>query len=531
MHSSFSKITQTCARARDVDALDFAWIDTCCIDKRNKAELDEAINSMWAWYRGAKVCYVFLADLKPGTEADLVADLPACRWFTRGWTLQELIAPRVLLFFDQDWTYRGSRSELAELLSTVTKIPTEVLRGQAELGQFSVARRMSWASRRETTKVEDLAYCLLGIFDVNMTLNYGEGIKAFIRLQTTIAQSTADLSIFTWTDDRDPCPAFAGMLAESPRQFASCEKVDAVLGGSAYDDFTLTTTGIQADGRLVKNQNPQPGSWRVALDTGCHIDGELVGICVRRIGGALCARSNPGIRIKLGSLDYDFDGLERLGIRRSLIERLTFATSLPPRYPFSSGVNPVLGNRFSAFCVNWGPVVVDSYEALPRSHWDAHDSVFFSCHRGTKGWSTFIVSGRIESEMMKPRSVKFLLACFSWNRLTPTVVLASLEDLSAAQRAMLESQLDHIRFESSVRARSLTLGVFDGKLQEELVATALGPVKYCKGSSTGNKPALDLRVGLKRELRSEVCVNPIVVLDLFLENPPACIKTDVAAKL
>jgi hypothetical protein len=436
-----------------------------------------------------------------------------------------------VLFFDQEWKYRGSRDELAQLLSTTTKIPTEVLLGQAELGQFSIARRMSWAARRETTKVEDMAYCLLGIFDVNMTLNYGEGIKAFIRLQTTIAQSTADLSIFTWTDDRDPCPPFAGMLAESPRQFASCEKIETILGGSAYDNFTITTTGIQADGRLVQNQNSRNGLWTVALDTGCHIDGEMVGICVRRIGGALCARSNLDIRIKLGSLDSDFNDIQRLGLRRLLVERLTFTTSLPPRYPFSSGINPVLGNRYSALCVNWGPVVIDNYQAMPRSHWDAHDSVFFCCHRRTKSWSTFIVSGRIESESTKPRSVKFFLTCFDWNRPVPTVVLASLENLGSARRTLLGSQLEHIRFESSLRAQFLTFGVFDGKLQEELIATALGPVKYCKGCSTRSKPAIDLRVGLKRELRPEVCVNPVVVLELFLENPPACIKRDVGAKL
>jgi hypothetical protein len=531
LHSSLRKITQTCARARSFDGLDFVWIDTCCIDKRNKAELDEAINSMWAWYRGAKVCYVFLADLKPGTDADLAEDLPPCRWFTRGWTLQELIAPRKVLFFDQEWKYRGSRDQLAELLCAITKIPTEVLRGQAELGQFSIARRMSWAARRETTRVEDTAYCLLGIFDVNMMLNYGEGTRAFIRLQITIAQSTADLSIFTWTDDRNPCPPFAGMLAESPRQFASCDKIETVLGGSAYDDFTITTTGIQADGRLVQNQNPRNGLWSVALDTGCHIEGEMVGISVRRIGGSLCARSNPGIRINLGSLTSDFDEFQRLGLRRLLIERLTFATSLPPRYPFSSGINPVLGNRFSALCVNWGPVVAGKFDAMPRSHWDAHDSVSFCCHLRTKGWSAFFVGGRIESEATKPRSVKFFMACFGWNRPAPTVVLASLENLGSARRALLESQLDHIRFESSVRAQSLTFGVFDEKLQEELIATTLGPVKYYKGDSTPNQPAMDLRVGLKRELRPEVCVNPVVVLELFLENPSALIKRDMSAKL
>jgi hypothetical protein len=178
---------------------------------------------------------------------------------------------------------------------------------------------------------------------------------------------------------------------------------------------------------------------------------------VRRIGGALCARSNLDIRIKLGSLDSDFNEFQQLGLRRLLIERLTFTTSLPPRYPFSSGINPVHGNRWSALCVNWGPVIVDNYQAMPRSHWDAHDSVFFCCHRRTKGWSTFIVSGRIESEPTKPRSVKFFLACFEWNRPAPTVVLASLENLGSARRTLLESQLDHIRLRAPLGLNFLPL--------------------------------------------------------------------------
>ncbi|KAG7286277.1 hypothetical protein NEMBOFW57_008585 [Staphylotrichum longicolle] len=287
--AGFRKITQACALAAARDSLAYAWVDTCCIDKTSSAELSEAINSMYAWYRGAAVCYVFLADLKPGTAEDLERDLGRCRWFTRGWTLQELIAPREVVFFDKTWACRGSKGELAPLLTRITGIPERVLRLEAELGTFSVAQRMSWAARRETTRVEDTAYCLLGLFDVHMSLIYGEGMKAFARLQTTIVQSTADLSIFAWVEDRVPCPLYAGMLAESPRQFAACADIEPALGDSAYSDFAITTRGIQTEASLVQELDAQGRLGRTALDTFCHIKGGMMVGTPGQLGGAICS--------------------------------------------------------------------------------------------------------------------------------------------------------------------------------------------------------------------------------------------------
>ncbi|EAQ84586.1 hypothetical protein CHGG_08600 [Chaetomium globosum CBS 148.51] len=198
--------------------------------KRSSAELSEAINSMFAWHRDAEVCYVYLSDLEPGEEGDLRRDLPGCRWFSRWWTLQELVAPRKVLFFDREWNYRGSKEELAPLLYGITNIPVTVLCHQADLGDIGVARRMSWAANRETTRLEDMAYCLLGIFDVNLSLIYGEGIKAFARLQAAILQTTPDLSIFAWADTSDTCPKYAGMLATSPAPFAGNGSTGEQLG-------------------------------------------------------------------------------------------------------------------------------------------------------------------------------------------------------------------------------------------------------------------------------------------------------------
>jgi hypothetical protein len=160
----------------------YVWIDTCCIDKSSSAELSEAINSMWSWYSKADVCYVYLSDVPPG-------DVPGrkdsafrkSRWFTRGWTLQELIAPDHVVFYDSSWELIGrkirytSDEKLPGILADITRIPKGYLNGKEHVERASIAQRMSWAANRETKRVEDIAYSLLGIFGVNMAMLYGEG--------------------------------------------------------------------------------------------------------------------------------------------------------------------------------------------------------------------------------------------------------------------------------------------------------------------------------------------------------------------
>lgn len=208
--AGFAKILQTCALARAND-IKYAWVDTCCIDKTSSAELTEAINSMFRWYKDACICYAYLSDLPPRKEmmepSDHVAgndptigydELRACKWFTRGWTLQELIAPKTVQFYDQNWTSRGTKDDCADAIHQFTHIDRRVLQGRGQLTELSIAERMTWASRRKTTRIEDTAYCLLGIFDINMPLLYGEGVKAFTRLQQEIIKNNSDLSIFGW---------------------------------------------------------------------------------------------------------------------------------------------------------------------------------------------------------------------------------------------------------------------------------------------------------------------------------------------
>ncbi|KAK4183351.1 hypothetical protein QBC35DRAFT_114727 [Podospora australis] len=186
------------------DHLDYIWIDTCCIDKSSSAELQEAINSMFAWYMSASICYAFLHDLPPLTPDTCWSGITSCRWFTRGWTLQELIAPGSLVFFDSSWAARGTRQSRASEICATTNIDQRILRRDKSddvrgmLEEISVARRMSWASGRETTRIEDQAYCLLGLFDINMPMLYGEGPKAFARLQQEIIETTDDCSVLAW---------------------------------------------------------------------------------------------------------------------------------------------------------------------------------------------------------------------------------------------------------------------------------------------------------------------------------------------
>jgi hypothetical protein len=157
----YEKIDMTCRIAKN-DGLLYAWVDTCCIDKSSSAELSEAINSMFQWYEKAAKCYAYLADFDLTT--DWCESMGRCRWFTRGWTLQELIAPKDVWFFDRHWRYMIRKMEQVPLLGSITGIQDEVLRDSIIVHTIPVAHRMSWASRRVTTRVEDEAYCLLGTY-------------------------------------------------------------------------------------------------------------------------------------------------------------------------------------------------------------------------------------------------------------------------------------------------------------------------------------------------------------------------------
>ncbi|KAI1333746.1 heterokaryon incompatibility protein-domain-containing protein [Xylariaceae sp. FL0016] len=213
---SYNKVVLTCRQAR-ADGHEYVWIDTICIDKSSSSELTEAINSMFEWYASSEICYAYLADVDTFDPLTYASDIRRSRWFTRGWTLQELLAPRSVRFFAADWSELGTRTSLARHIRAATGIGLQHLHwkdrgvhvGQARdiwedrhsvvLQNASVAERMSWLARRNTTRIEDMAYCMLGIFGINMSLVYGEGPRAFIRLQEEIIRTTDDHSLFCWS--------------------------------------------------------------------------------------------------------------------------------------------------------------------------------------------------------------------------------------------------------------------------------------------------------------------------------------------
>ncbi|KAF2163106.1 hypothetical protein M409DRAFT_68730 [Zasmidium cellare ATCC 36951] len=164
--------------------VDYVWIDTCCIDKRSSAELSESINSMFAWYQKAKVCLAYLEDVHVGPNLD--EEFRGSVWFTRSWTLQELIAPKSVHFYDHDWEHFSSKDGVIPTLFHITGVDRDVLSGSCSVRECSVGERMSWAADRHATRSEDVAYSLMGIFNVNMPLLYGEGQRAFERLQEEI---------------------------------------------------------------------------------------------------------------------------------------------------------------------------------------------------------------------------------------------------------------------------------------------------------------------------------------------------------
>ncbi|KAH7364549.1 hypothetical protein BKA65DRAFT_371585, partial [Rhexocercosporidium sp. MPI-PUGE-AT-0058] len=171
------------------DGWEWVWIDSCCIDKTSSAELSEAINSMFRWYREAQVCYAYLSDVPGGSDWETRQQSNSAfrksQWFTRGWTLQELLAPEMVVFFDADWEDIGTKNSMQALLSSITGIDNF-----KDYALACIAKKMSWASNRETTREEDKAYCLMGLFAVNMPPLYGEGMAAFYRLQIEILKTT-----------------------------------------------------------------------------------------------------------------------------------------------------------------------------------------------------------------------------------------------------------------------------------------------------------------------------------------------------
>jgi hypothetical protein len=293
--AGYNKVKNCCSKAAQ-DGYQYAWIDTCCIDKRSSAELSEAINSMFKWYQNAQVCYVYLVDV-PSFGSDLSSEVnddkfSKSRWFTREWTLQELIAPRCIQFFRQDWTLIGTKGLHTESaqdalenspsndpfllkLAKITGIREEVLQDPLAIRRTSVAQRMFWAAQRQTTREEDIAYALMGLFGVHMPILYGEGQKnAFKRLQLEIIKSSPDQSIFAWRANRES----SGLLAESPLDFADSGAIHPgnplPTSSTAVSSYSMTNMGLSINLPIRHGLDmPEAGLVLAALRCWIPVDG------------------------------------------------------------------------------------------------------------------------------------------------------------------------------------------------------------------------------------------------------------------
>ncbi|KFY16034.1 hypothetical protein V492_01609 [Pseudogymnoascus sp. VKM F-4246] len=260
--SGSTKIDGTCAEAQAM-GLEYIWIDTFCINKSSSSELLEAISSMWDWYRLATICFAYLPDVPDGNNwTEENSAFSNSRWFTRGWTLQELIAPPVIHFYDSSWRFIGMKSKDREgnrftaKLSKITGVPRSVLEYGPTTMRCSVAERMSWAAGRETTRSEDIAYSLLGIFGLNMIMTavYGEGDRAFRRLQEEIMKTSSDESVFSWGFTQSvKTECMDSLFASSPADFATPtlgRRESLTVSDFKPCHFSLTKIGLHIEMKI-----------------------------------------------------------------------------------------------------------------------------------------------------------------------------------------------------------------------------------------------------------------------------------------
>jgi hypothetical protein len=265
--AGWAKIRGFCRFARQIGCR-YGWVDTCCINKSNSSELAEAINSMFMWYRESKECVVYLQDVPTLKFED-------SEWLDRGWTLQELIAPNSITFFDQNWRRIGTKRSLLSQIRQKTGIPKSVVDNTQRPSTCSVAQRMSWAAARTTKRIEDRAYSLLGLFEVHMPMIYGEREQAFVRLQQQIAMRTKDESLFAWSmgppnvDSR----SYTGIYALSPAAFAVAGNIVPLPSSPGF-------AGRNGEMSLSWTLEPHnPGNYRASLhcakksrpDQNCYI--------------------------------------------------------------------------------------------------------------------------------------------------------------------------------------------------------------------------------------------------------------------
>ncbi|KAI1131015.1 HET domain protein [Nemania abortiva] len=374
MKKGYGKIEMTCELARK-DGIQYVWVDTCCIDKTSSAELTEAINSMFNWYRDAKVCYAWLADLPAATEEPIESALRKCRWFTRGWTLQELLAPRHVEFYDRNWEFRGTKKDLKDLVADASQIGPDVLENPDGLYRHPIAQRMSWAAKRQTTRLEDMAYCLIGIFEVNMPMLYGEGPRAFLRLQEEVVKDTNDLSIFAWKATATT-QTYHGIFARSPAEFRDCGSLRLIDNTMSSPEFSLGNKGLRIHTDIVTGAG---GTHLLKLNCRNGVQGRPISIFIHHHGGEVYSRSRAYEHGDISEGDTRPIEKKSIYILKQLDARRSADLEASHRHAFvfRHNFNTLANTRFPGFPFMAAPIV-------PWSSWDAARSMLH-----TQGFDQF----------------------------------------------------------------------------------------------------------------------------------------------
>lgn len=463
--AGFEKIRR-CASQTIKDGLEYFWIDTCCINRSSSTELSEAINSMFQWYQRAEVCYAYLIDVSdcPGGHTHAyyqgwLSTFKTSKWFTRGWTLQELIAPRRLVFYATSWTSVGRREALALDIEAQTGIPYHVLFDPMTLPATSVAQKMSWAARRQTHRPEDRAYCLMGLFGVNMPMLYGEGEKAFVRLQEEIIKTSDDMSVFAWTDPSADYSSFRGLLANSPSEFASCKDLRCIPQ-STIPPYRTTNKGIEISAQLypLGERHDENIAWlHGVLDVSNPSTPDLpVGIHVKRVGKNQYARVDSNKRTLLPDCppDSTSPSLTTFFVRQQIMME-------DPDLSRVSGI--------SLHVEDTGQLEI---EVQPRESWDSTAS-FISFRRPTPT-AVLVLRSRFDQDQ-DSYTMRFD-ATRTWQELlgedesweTTQVAQASVVRVLRCQKGVRRSRR-HLFHKMEI---AISLGVFNGELRLLMAVTA-----------------------------------------------------------
>ncbi|KAJ4424529.1 hypothetical protein N0V82_000853 [Gnomoniopsis sp. IMI 355080] len=380
--ADFRKIKKTCEVAEQ-RGYAYAWIDTCCIDKTSSAMLSEAINSMFHWYKESSMCFTYLEDLDADVlqhkESEMKDLLKQCRWFTRGWTLQELIAPEEMEFYDTAWKLRGTKRSLGPQLSEITGIQVDVLGKSDLLPSIPVGRKMSWAAGRKTTRVEDIAYCLLGIFDNEFEVD-----------RRPVHRSYRDNNL-------------RGILASNPSQFADCRTLEIAPRRTGAKEFTMTNNGLRINTALGSLVNSH------IFDLDCIREGRREGYeTVERIGIYLKETELGYVRERSAecftTTDLDFWKKNSTAAQDIYIARTLSKISLERLLIQQKRQR----SRSMKFHFNLSPtgtysVKSSSLKARPSALWNVNDKNFLTETRKT---FTAVVEFTI-----RPRYWRFVIVC------------------------------------------------------------------------------------------------------------------------